>query len=394
MKSRRVHGFGFFVVMTVLLSAGTALAAPASPKATSSGRVPQVSVSWRFGPSSPFGGTRFDGELYTPTNRVYFLGFRTFADATDGSIWYFDVATRTYVDTGKDMLVPVSNYQIAALTDSTGLGFYIFGGRDSLAQIVKNVQVYYPATGMTKDVTTDPWPGTTPPGCVSLPGNGVAVIANRAFVMGGLSTSANGCQDSQSAQTWIFNPMAPAGSRWSAGPNLNVARAYVTPAILNGRIYAIGGDTNVGGTLFAQPTVEAWKPPAGGWNDAAVTDLPAPGCEESQAFPFTAGPLANGIVLAGCGQWPNATPDTNFYSATSNTWSAVGALNEPRRNQAGFLLGTRMFVLGGYDCPGNACGVDPTVTSESGRGSASAARPGFARPLPRGGSNSGKASTT
>ena len=392
MKSRSVHGLGILVVAAVLLSAGTALAGPASAKATSGGLVPQVSVSWRFGPSSTFGGTRFDGALYAPTNRVYFLGFRTFADATDGSIWYFDVATRTYVDTGTDMLVPVSNYQIAPLTDSTGLGFYIFGGRDSLAQIVKNVQVYYPATGVMKDVTTDPWPGTTPPGCVSLPGNGVAVIANRAFVMGGLSTSANGCQDSQSAQTWIFNPMAPAGSRWSAGPNLNVARAYVTPAILNGRIYAIGGDTNVGGTLFAQPTVEAWKPPLGGWNDAAVTDLPAPGCEESQAFPFTTGPLANGIVLAGCGQWPNATPDTYFYSATSNTWSLVGALNEPRRNQAGYQIGTRMVVLGGYDCPGNTCLTDPTTTSELGKGAVSAARPGFARPTA--GSGSGKASTT
>src|SRR5438445_9187853 len=379
MKSRTLHGLGIFVGMTVLLSTGAALAAPASSK------VPQVSVSWKFGPSSTFAATRFDGEYYAPTKRIYFLGFRTTGDATDGSIWYFDVATKTYVDTGTDMPVPVSNYQIAPLNDANGLGFYIFGGRNSLAQIVTDVQVFYPATGVTADVTTDPWPGTTPPGCVSLPANGVAVISNRAIVMGGLSTSANGCQDSQSAQTWIFNPTAPAGSRWSAGPNLNVARAYVTPAVLNGTIYAIGGDTNVGGTLFAQPTVEKWKPPTGGWDDAGVADLPVtPGCEESQAFPFTSGPLANGIVLAGCGQWPNATPSTYFYSATSNTWSLVGALNEPRRNQAGVQVGKFMYILGGYDCPGNACGVDPTLTSELGKGAASAARPGFARPLARG----------
>jgi len=379
MKSRTLHGIGIFVGMTVLLSTGAALAAPASS------RVPQVSVSWKFGPSSTFAATRFDGEYYAPTKRIYFLGFRTTGDATDGSIWYFDVATKTYVDTGTDMPVPVSNYQIAPLNDANGLGFYIFGGRDSLAQIVTDVQVFYPATGVTADVTTDPWPGTTPPGCVSLPANGVAVISNHAIVMGGLSTSANGCQDSQSAQTWIFNPTAPAGSKWKAGPNLNVARAYVTPAVLNGRIYAIGGDTNSGGLLTAVPTVEAWQPPSGGWNDAAVADLPvSPGCEESQAFPFTSGPLANGIVLAGCGQWPNATPDTYFYSATSNTWSAVGTLNEPRRNQAGVQVGSVMFILGGYDCPGNACLTDPTVTSEIGRGAAFAARPGFARPLPKG----------
>jgi len=387
MKSRSLHGLGMLIVMTVLLSTGTALAAPAS-------RAPQISVRWSLGPSSTFAATRFDGEYYAPAKRIYFLGFRTTNDMTDGSIWYFDVATRTYVDTGTDMPVPVSNYQIAPLMDSTGLGFYIFGGRNSLAQIVKDVQVFYPATGLTADITTDPWPGTTPPGCVSLPANGVAVVANHAFVMGGLSTSANGCQDSQSAQTWVFNPVAAPGTRWKAGPNLNVARAYVTPAVLNGTIYAIGGDTNSGGTLFAVPTVESWKPPAGGWNDAGVADLPvSPGCEESQAFSFTSGPLANGIVLAGCGQWPNATPDTYFYSATSNTWSAVGALNEPRRNQAGVQVGSIMFILGGYDCPGNVCGVNPTQTSEIGKGGASVARPGFARPLPKG-SPAGNPATT
>ena len=194
MKSRSVHSLGIFVVAAVLLSAGTALAGPAAPKATSGGLVPQVSVSWRFGPSSDFGGTRFDGAYYAPTNRIYFLGFRTFADATDGSIWYFDVATRTYVDTGTDMPVPVSNYQIAALTDASGkLGFYIFGGRDANAAIVTTVQAYYPATNTTAVISSDPWPGQTPSACVSLPAMAVARVGNNAYVLGGLSFAGNGC---------------------------------------------------------------------------------------------------------------------------------------------------------------------------------------------------------
>jgi len=183
------------------------------------------------------------------TRRVYFLGFRTFTGATDGSVWYYDTASRTYTDTGIDMPVPVSNYGIAALNDATGLGFYIFGRRDANANIVTTVQVYYPATNTTAVITSDPWPGKTPSGCVSLPAMGVAAMGNKAFILGGASFSANGCLDENSAQTWIFDPMAPAGSRWTQGGNLAVASGYITPAVLGGKVYAIGGDLNIGGAF-------------------------------------------------------------------------------------------------------------------------------------------------
>jgi hypothetical protein len=391
MKQRYLYALGLVVTLGLLVSSVPASAArrgAASPKA------PDVSVLWTFGTNSPFGGTRFDGEYVASLNRVYFLGFRTFADATDGSVWYYDVATNTYVDTTVDMKVPVSNYKIAALTDSHGLGLYIFGGRDATPAIVTTVQAYYPSANKAITINTDPWPGQTPAGCVSLPAMGVDVIANKAYVVGGASFSINGCVDDNSAQTWVFDPAAPAGSKWTAGPSLHVARGYITTAVLQGRIYAIGGDTNSAGVLTANPTVEAWKPPLGGWNDAAVADLPvSPGCDESQAFAPANGPLKGGIVLANCGQWPAALPDTYFYK--NNAWTNIGAINESRRNEAGalFKVGTRlrMYILGGYDCPGNTCLADPTTTSEFGTGAPIGSRPGFSRPAPHTGA---KASTS
>ncbi len=335
---------------------------------------------WAYGPAIPFGGggaTRFDGELYRPANRVYFLGFRAFDTSTDGSIWYYDTVAQTYTDTGIGMPVPVSNYQISALTDASGrLGFYIFGGRDNLGNIVNTVQVFFPATMTTGVVTSDPWPGTTPSGCVSLPAMGVATVANHAIVLGGVAFSSSGCvADENSAQTWVYFPKNAAGTRWKQGPDLNLARGYISPAVLSGRVYAIGGDTNVGGSLFAQSIVEAWKPPSGGWNDAGVADLPQ-GCDESQAFSFTAGPLANDFVLAGCGQWPATLPDTYVYSSGTNTWSDDGAFNTARRNHAGVLLGTKMFCLGGYATDG----ITVLNTTELGTGGPFAGRPGLSRP--------------
>src|SRR5262249_39308615 len=161
-----------------------------------------------------------------------------------------------YVDTGVDMPVPVSNYGIAALTNAQGLGFYIFGGRDANGGFVTDVQVYYPSTNTASVISSDPWPGQTLTGCLSLPANGVAVVANVAVVMGGISTALAGCADDQSNQTWLFHPRGGNGARWTQGPDLNVARGYITPAVIGRRIYAIGGDTVLAGGLVPQQTVE------------------------------------------------------------------------------------------------------------------------------------------
>jgi hypothetical protein len=324
-------------------------------------------VTWTFGNDSPFAGTRFDGQYDSTTKRVYFLGFRTTGDATDGSVWYYDTVTKTYTDTGVDMQVPVSNYAIAALTDSKGLGFFIFGGRDANATIVTTVQVYRPAQNKASVISSDPWPGQTPAACISLPAMGVAAVHNQAVVVGGVSFSANGCVDDNSRQTWLFDPNAAAGSRWTQGPHLNLARGYITTAVSNGVVYAIGGDTNSAGSLFATPTVERWKFGSAAWKDGAVADLPEP-CDESQAFA-----LSNTIVLAGCGQWPSALPDTNVYNLTTNTWSAAGPLNDNRRNHAGAIYKSGhkmiMYILGGY---GEASSfVDPIFTSETASGRSS-----------------------
>lgn len=371
MKLRRLPWLGLVAALALTIPAGPALARSAS-KATP--RVPTVSISWQEGVPSTFAGTRFDGEYDPTTKRVYFLGFRTTGDLTDGSVWYYDTVAKTYTDTGVDMPVPVSNYGIAALTTSAGLGFYIFGGRDANAVIVTAVQAYFPATNTAVKINADPWPGMTPLGCVSLPAMGVVSVANRAIVMGGVSFAANGCLDDQSAQTWIFNPKAPNGARWTAGPDLNVARGYITPAVLGNKIYAIGGDTVSAGSLIPQATVESWKAPSGTWDDAGTADLPE-ACDESQAFGFTQGALAGTITLAGCGQWPNALPDTLQYTASSNSWATVGTLNDNRRNQAGATVpvGTKfaLYILGGY---GEASSfIDPIPDSELGRAGAAAA---------------------
>jgi hypothetical protein len=345
----------------------------ASARAAAPARAPrhaQAGISWVPAAPSPFQAARFDGEYEPATDRIFILGFKT-PTGTDGSVWYYDIDAKTYIDTGVDMPIPVSDYEVVKLKDGTGhLGFYIFGGMNAKGSVVTDVQVYWPDTNTAQVVASDPWPGTTPSGCTSLPATGATAIGHTAYVLGGLAFSSAGCaKDEQSAQTWMFTARAKPGHRWTQGPDLHVARGYISPAVLQGRIYAIGGDKNSAGTLTPTATVESWTPGESKWDNRNTPDLPE-ACDESQAFGFAKGAWTGGIVLTGCGQWPNASADSLLYDGPTKTWTVIGQMSMARRNFAAAetLSGNhpKVLVIGGYAADTGFS--TPTNAAELGKG--------------------------
>jgi len=304
---------------------------------------------WQEYTPSPFNFWRFDAEDVATLNRIYVLGGRLADLTTDGSIWSFTVGMPgSWAFTGTTLNTPVSNYDIAMLNDQSGLGLYVIGGRTGGGTMTTAVQVYYPQTNTATTISTDPWPGLAENGTVPFPG-GVAVANNRAYAFGGFSGTA------LSAETWVYDPSAPAGTRWTQGPDLGMARAYIASAVLGNRyVFAIGGDDWDGTSLIPQPIVERLdtRNLAAGW--IRVADLPPAssgiaGCDENRAFG-----VGTSIVVAGCGQWngvPSELADCFLYNALSDTWASYPSLNEARRNHAGALIqrGNRryLYVLGG-----------------------------------------------
>lgn len=350
-EMRVTRGIMVASAMAMVISQAIAPAAQSSPT---------VAITWTEGTASPVAATRWDGAVVG--NKVYFLGFRAADNTTDGSIWYYDIDTQNYTDTGIDMAVPISNYTIAALNDATGLGLYTFGGRNAAGETTNTVQVFYPDTGTTQVLASDPWPGLTTTGCVALAATGVTSVKKKtAYVMGGtsFSTSVPPCADDNSDQVWKFKPNAADGSKWSQQPSLSVARGYIAPTVIGRKVYAVGGNVNTAGTLVASQKVEAWRTRSAAWKDDPYADLPdGEACDETQAFGFKRGPLAKTITLAGCGQWPLAIADVVQYDVAADTWTVVGALNEARRNHAGTNIGTSaspvLAVFGGYNLDGSA----------------------------------------
>jgi hypothetical protein len=332
---------------------------------------------WVYSTDLPAVAVRSDTEFYN--GKMYMLGYRTDgAGTTDGSVWVYDAALNTWSDTGVDMPVPVSNYTIAKLTDGTGVGLYIFGGRDSTGACTTTVQVYYPDTNTTATIATDAWAGTVN-GATVFPG-GVVAVNNKAYAWGGFCGGTT--SPYTGSQTWIFDPAAAAGSRWTAGPTLPAPGAYQNGAALDGKIYSIGGDSYDGSVLIAYADVLMLDPAnlGAGWQTKAPILTPssgAPGCDESRAFGFdtaSSWSLAGKIVLAGCGQWdqtPTALPESFVYDGASNTWATFASLNQARRNHAGaFIVDSatsgRMWVGGGYVPDGTNVGTATTETYQVG----------------------------
>jgi hypothetical protein len=314
--------------------------------------------AWSVGPTTPFAWYRFDAEYYPDDGSVYFLGGGTSNNGSNPEIWRFNPVSQTFQNTGATLVQSVRNYRADVLPDGTpeGPGIYIVAGNPEAGSPLfvgpTELQVYYPSTNTAIMLATDPLPVCSDGFIIG----GQAVVGNKLYVFGGWDGDRVLYDD-----TWQYDPAATAGERWTVieEAHLAIPRTYITPAVYDGKIYAIGGDTWDGAALHAQTIVEVFDPynPSAGWNDPAVADLPLP-CDESQAFA-----TPDGFILAGCGQWGGQLPDCLEYVSATNQWdTAFPDLNEARRNHASAQVSqSGLWIFGGIGEDGDAY---PVTSSE------------------------------
>ena len=301
---------------------------------------------WTPGPTMCFDLTRFDGEYYPGTGKVYFLGGRD-GTQTDGNIYSFDPVTEICTDTGEDMPTPISNYTVNLVNNGTADVLCTFGGRIATGATTQDVQCYNPNTNIASVVAQLPvaWTGYTPGAQV--------VVDNMVYIFGGFNSAVGVI-----SRTDRYNPV---NYNFTQLGNLNLARTYILATSVDGIIYAFGGDTYQSSSLVAQTIVEKMDPAVGAWNDVAVADLPVAG-DEGQAFGFdSTSPFefANQIVLATLSQWSGSSNNVVLYDVGSNSYKTDFAdLLYARRNHAGVFIPKNtitpddglpgMWVFGGY----------------------------------------------
>jgi hypothetical protein len=308
--------------------------------------------SWQNGPQSSFAYSRFDGEYFPGTAKVYFLGGRVGLGTTLGDIYSYTPLTGEYADVGVNMPLPVSNYDVCLLRDDHDtlngdtFGLYIVGGRrDSYPNYVESLQVYYPVSNTALVLPADPFPGRLN-NWITVAQSSI-VHDNIIYVVGGFSDSAQ----VTSSQTWSFDPLASPGSRWSQLADMPLARAYPIVAIVDSFLYACGGDTWSSSWLYPRSQCQRLNlnDTSAGWT--LVANMPDSN-SQVRAFGFDSdkpGDFAGDIIVADRGVWPYESTNCYIYFTASDSWDSFPRLAQRRRNHAGVYIPAE---AGGTGVPG------------------------------------------
>ena len=199
------------------------------------------------------------------------------------------------------MPTPASNISSAAI----GTDIYVPGGGAGVAG--NTLQVYSTTTDTWTTVATDPLPA-------SLLGTVCAAFNGKLYVFGGYTTT-------YVSTTYIYDPAAPAGARWTAGAPCPLA-AYFGAAVPVGNLIFWAGMRNATTDLNS---VYAYDPAANTWTQYPNLTTARGG----------AGAWADGTMLyVGAGGWGTYLTSVEIYDTAqgpAGTWAAGPPLIGGRR---------------------------------------------------------------
>jgi N-acetylneuraminic acid mutarotase len=168
---------------------------------------------------------------------------------------------------------------------------------------------------------------------------GAAIVNGKLYVVGGTTSSTIGAAPSDLARTMLVYDIA--ANRWSTrrGPT---PREHLGVATLGGKIYAVGGRTAGFDTNMAM--VEVFNPRTGRWSR-----LPkVPGRRGGTG----AAGIGRWIVSVG-GEAPSGTIRAVFrYDVKRRRWSRLPNLPTPRHGLGVAAVGGKLYVIGGGTSPG------------------------------------------
>jgi non-specific serine/threonine protein kinase len=305
------------VLMSTLLGAGPVTAAgPDADDGTAVGVPPAVGTQgvtvtrnnpWVALPACPHGVSRPAGAVVG--DRFYVVG----GEPRDGYVQEYDPVANTWDDTNALMPTPASNICAALI----GTDIYIPAGYTG--SYIDTLQIYHTTTDTWEVVATDPVP-------TALSGPACAAFGGKIYVFGG---SASG---TYSDATYIYDPAAAAGSRWTTGAAAPVTGAY-GDAILAGGFLFYAGMRNATVDLA---DVHRYDPVANSW-----TTMPSLTTARGAARMWT----YEGKLAVGGGGWSTYLTSVEEYdlsTGTGGTWAAGNAL----------VAGSRTFAAAQDDVSG------------------------------------------
>jgi len=297
-------------------------------------RPPPGPGAWRREPSSPIARNEMDGVAIGDT--IYYgTGFAS-EGGSSTAISTFDTRTGRF-GRAPDMPIPLDH----ALLVAHGGALYLVGGFTPEGQPSDRLFTYDPSRDQRwRPLARMSVPRGAPAG---------AVVGDRLYVAGGAKQNADQfALPYRSVEVYDFD-----SDSWSAGPELPSPRHHAA-GVADGRdLYVIGGRDPSDLTLSK---VDRLDVRTGAWK--RVTPLPF-GTSGAEAED-----LDGRIVVTG-GEDPTlydegrawVTPAAWELDPRSGRWTRLPNLHLPRHGHASAVVGGRVYVLEGIECPGGTGGT-------------------------------------
>ena len=151
-----------------------------------------------------------------------------------------------------------------------------------------------------------------------------AVLNGRIFVIGGYNSSGNSTDTVE-----VFDPT---NSQWSSAAPLPIVTNHNAAAVAAGKLYALGGTSN---------RVFVYDPQQNTWTDVAPMrfqhgNTPAVAVINDHLY------VAGGTDAAGA-----TINELEVYDPVANAWTRLAAMNVPRNHTAGGAINGKFYVVGG-----------------------------------------------
>jgi N-acetylneuraminic acid mutarotase/glucose/arabinose dehydrogenase len=185
---------------------------------------------------------------------------------------------------------------------------------------------------------------------------GSTTLNGKLYMIGG-KTDLNGTENHIN-NMYIYNPGNPliaSDDIWTQGPN-RPGPAVENPAVvtLGGKIYTFGGQTQGFGSTVNNVVV--FDPNTSGWT--SLTSMP------TAVGGATAQVLGSNIVVVGGMDTTGASVNTvQIYNPSTNTWTTAPSMLTRRDNHGSAVFNNKLYVFGGRIQNADGTQVDPTLKS-------------------------------
>ena len=203
---------------------------------------------------------------------------------------------------------------------------YILGGSNVNEEGLTKVEAYDPLTDAWKQLASMP---------IGRHLHAGAALDGNIYVMGGHPNPDVVYDDDDTLCTAdVYNPRTDC---WYRLANMTRARTNLAAAAADGRIFAIGGESDCGETIA---TVEAFDPLLGAWSEVASMSF----SRYNHAAAVVDGKI---YAIGGIGS-EGEIDSVEMYDPLADSWQKVASMPQARFRHATAVIDGMIFVSGGY----------------------------------------------